>query len=184
MDEPLDIDLRPFAPGDIDALYFLLRRCSPPEAAPAFGALLSTLLAPDTAAVVAELPGEVPPRLVGALVVHGAPWQAQAEVVGLLVHPDLRRQGLGRALMRWADRFARGFGWRQVTVLIAADDAGGAAFLAALGFAPLTESAAGVPRAPDGAPTPGPGTDTAAPWLPDGAPADRWRLTLDEDETP
>ena len=178
----MDIRIRPFAPADLDALYFLLRRCSPPEATPPFSLLLSTLLVQDVAAVVAELPDEVPPRLLGALVMQGAPWRAQAQVLGLLVHPNVRRQGLGRALMRWAERFARGCGWRQVIVCIADGDAAGAGFLAALGFAVVTETAARPPAAPDHPPAEPTRTDEGVSWLPEGTPVDLWRLTLDAAE--
>jgi GNAT superfamily N-acetyltransferase len=132
---PVELDIRHFMPGDIDALHFLLGDALPTAARPRFADLVSLLLAEDVAAMVAAVADVATVQLAGALVLRGDAAQSRVVVHLVAVHPDYRRLGLGRRLMTRALAVARGNGWSSV-ICPAGNAPAAAAFFLAMGFAP------------------------------------------------
>lgn len=130
----MELRIREFRKGDMDALYFLNQRCHPPERRPRYARILDTLLDRDVAALVAEEVTAELSRLIGGLIVQGDPWNQRLFIVSLLVDADYRRLGIARRLLGWAERLGEGFRCRTLLVPLEAGNADGAAFLAAQGF--------------------------------------------------
>lgn len=130
----MEVSFREFRRGDIDALFYLDERCYPPDDRIVYHQLVSTLLAPEVAAVVAEATEWRDPGVVAALIVRSEPEQARLNVVSLMVEPALQRRGLGRRLLRLGQALGRAQGLTALAVPVAAGNEGAAAFLAACGL--------------------------------------------------
>lgn len=65
------------------------------------------------------------------------PGATEADVQTLAVSPDVRRMGLGRALMHALLRHARSAGVRDVFLEVRADNSGAQALYTSLGFVPI-----------------------------------------------
>jgi ribosomal protein S18 acetylase RimI-like enzyme len=128
--------IREFQADDIDGLFFLEQRCFEPPFAMDYPQLRALLKDPAIATlVIVGQAGDVP-RMVGALLVRREPAQARLVMISLLVDPDYRRLGLGGRLAHWAQRAAAAAGLASVAMPVEAENAAGAAFLLAQGFAP------------------------------------------------
>jgi len=82
-----------------------------------------------SALFVAEADGGV---ILGALIAGWDGWRGN--MYRLAVHPDHRRQGIGRRLLDAGEAHLRGLGTRRVTVLVAHDDAVAGPFWDAAGY--------------------------------------------------
>lgn len=134
--------IRPFQPDDMDPLYFLDQRCTPPGERLAYGRLLTALLEREVLAVVAVEEMEARPQpLLGSLIVRGDPARGALTVLMLMVDPQYRRLGIARRLMGWAGRLGQGQSLREIAAIEEGEQA--AAFLQALGFLRTEEVAPG-----------------------------------------
>ncbi len=131
----MEIVIRPFRPEDMDACYFLDRRCYPPEMQIEYGRMYRTMLdGRVTALVAAEDMEEQAAPIVGCLLLRGDEALGELTLLALTVDPDFRRLGLARRLLDWAVRLGEGSGFR---VLCAAEETPTAelrGFLEAVGF--------------------------------------------------
>ena len=135
----MELLFRPFKPEDMDGLYFLDQRCHDEPRRTPYGKFLDTLLEKDVAAVVtleagADAGEEAGLGMIAALIVRSNPWKSRLEVLYLAVHPELRRAGIARRLVGWAEKFGRGAGFRELAIAEECDSAETAAVMAALGF--------------------------------------------------
>jgi ribosomal protein S18 acetylase RimI-like enzyme len=77
-------------------------------------------------------------QLAGLLVLHSEPTPSsptvQAEITELCVHPAMRRQGVGRALVDTAVAFCRARGHSEILICVDPANTTGLAFYQALGF--------------------------------------------------
>lgn len=135
------LTIREFQADDIDGLFFLEQQCYPPPLAMSYPQLRALLKEPGIAALVIVGEDGGRPRMVGVLTVKPEPPQSRLVVVSLMVDPEYRRAGLGRRLAERARRAARTLGLSQVAVPLEAGNDAGAAFLRALGFVPVEDSA-------------------------------------------
>jgi GNAT superfamily N-acetyltransferase len=140
---PPGLTIAPFAPRWLDPCQRLLGELSEWFAPPAMASYAADL--GRYASWVATVPGEAGSVLVGCLTLT-APQATAFEVHLLAVARDRHRHGIGRALLRVAERFARraGAGFLQVKTLgpSSADPfyVRSRAFYLGLGYAPLFES--------------------------------------------
>jgi len=135
----LEVFIRNFSPGDLDALFVLDFRCYPPPYRFGYQQLLLTLQDRNVSAMVIE--NEMGADLIGGLILRSEPSRRRVVVVSLMVEPEFRRLGLGGRLLERAVRLARAASWEAVVVPMEQSNAAGAAFLAAGGFQPELESA-------------------------------------------
>jgi GNAT superfamily N-acetyltransferase len=147
----VDVVFRDFRRADLDPLYFLARRCSGGSGRFAYHRLLSALLAEGAGALVIDCADAGHAGLAGALLVRNESAARRLEISALMVAEDFRRMGLGRRLLAWAERVARGNGAAELVVPLEAECPQGAAFLAAHGF---EDTGIAAPHFPD----PGSGT--------------------------
>src|SRR5262249_6173740 len=100
---PLTPVLRGFQPEDFEALYRLDQLCFEEEIAYSRDDLAGFLSIPSAEGVVAERDGEIAGFSLGYL-----SRSRVAHIVTLDVHPESRREGLGRALLEeLLERFSR-----------------------------------------------------------------------------
>ena len=133
-DVEVELRIREFRKGDMDALFFLNERCLAPTRRATYRELLDTLLDRDVGSLVAEEVAEGYSRLVAGLVVQGDPWNSRLFILALMVDAEYRRLGIARRLLAWAERFGRGFNCTSLLLPLEAGNAEGQAFLAAAGF--------------------------------------------------
>jgi GNAT superfamily N-acetyltransferase len=123
------VTIRSATPADVPSVLALWRRERSAAA-----------LMPDTeeallraietgALLVAELDG----RLAGTLIAGFDGWRGN--LYRLVVEPDYRRRGIGRALVRGGEDRLRELGAPRVTALVGAGEPDAAAFWAATGYA-------------------------------------------------
>ena len=113
----LEIVLRPFAPDDMDGFYFLHRHCHDSERRIAYGRMLNTMLEKDiTAIVAAEAQPGLSETITGAMIIRSEPWHGRLNLLVLMVHPALRRLGIARRLVSWAERIGCGSGFRELAI--------------------------------------------------------------------
>lgn len=130
----MELLFRPFDPEDMDALFFLHQRCHGDAEPVPYGQLVSTLLQPETSAVVAgEADADRGTRLVAAMVLRPDTPAGRLRVLALMVDPPLRRRGIARKLLAWAERLGRGR-FAELAVGLEADLPAARAFLEAGGF--------------------------------------------------
>jgi len=135
------LTIREFRLEDIDGLFILEQRCYDGTLAMTYPQL-RTLLKDSgiaTLVVVGETDGK--PRMAGALIVKREAEAQRMMVVSLMVDPDYRRLGLGARLAGWSVRLAAAAGLPAVALPLEAENAPGAAFLRAQGFAPAESGA-------------------------------------------
>ena len=97
----MEVLIRPFRPGDLDALFVLDYRCYAAPYRFGYQQLLRTLQDRDVSAIVIE--GEAQDELIGGLIVRSDRARKQVTVISLMVESDYRRLGLAR-------------GWRELRV--------------------------------------------------------------------
>jgi GNAT superfamily N-acetyltransferase len=78
--------------------------------------------------------GDAESAVVAALLVKHDSAAQRLVVLCVMVDPSFRRFGLGRRLMGWAERMARGQGFSELLAPLESGNADGAALLAGLGF--------------------------------------------------
>ena len=116
----MEIVIRPFRPEDMDACFFLDRRCHPPELQIEYSRMYRTMLdGRVTALVAAEDMEEQAAPIIGCLVLRGDEELGDLTLLALTVDPDFRRLGLARRLLDWAVRLGEGSDFR---VLCAAEE--------------------------------------------------------------
>jgi L-amino acid N-acyltransferase YncA len=132
-----EIEIRPLTAADARALQAFFSRV--PEGDRTFfredvladGVIDRWLLEPTTRRYLA-IAGE---RIVGSLaIVPGVAWSAHVGEVRIIVDPDERRRGVGRALARQAIVEATGLGLSKLVVEVAAEQPATVAMFNALGF--------------------------------------------------
>lgn len=157
----MEVTIRPFRPEDLDGLFVLDYRCYARAFRFGYQQLLLTLQQPEVTALVIE--GAAEGDIVGGLIVRGEPDVRRASVVSLMIAPELRRNGLGARLLDWVRGYARRSGWEAVVVPLERENAVGAAFLSAQGFAD---------------------TGTAQPYFASPQAGTVWRLAVEEERDP
>lgn len=121
-------DLRSAVPGDIPHVLAFWRECAEPTSTDT-AAALTRLLRRDTGAlVVAESSG----RIVGSVVAGWDGWRGS--VYRLAVAPSHRRRGLGRRLLREAERRLADLGATRVHAIVIGTDERVVAFWEATGW--------------------------------------------------
>ncbi len=128
----MEVLIRPFRAGDLDALFVLDYRCYAAPYRFGYQQLLRTLQDRNVSAIVIE--GEAQDRLIGGLIVRSDPARKQITVISLMVESDYRRLGLARRLVAWAEGLARSNQWEAIVVPLERGNEAGAAFLNATGF--------------------------------------------------
>jgi ribosomal protein S18 acetylase RimI-like enzyme len=141
----MEILIRPFAPTDIDRLYFLDRRCHEEGQRVAFGRWISALVERDVSALVAVEATEARPEpMLGCLVVQAEQWRGVIKVLALMVDPEFRRLGIARRLLDWASRLGTGLKMREISLLQESEDEALMGLLNGLGFRRTQELAQGL----------------------------------------
>ncbi len=113
-----DLTIRPYADGDEDALFELMKDWSEDYAFPraTFDASLKALIARDADDLVVAYRGK---RLVGyaqTVVCHFLGFEPSIEVLQLLVAQDARSGGIGARIMDYVENLARRRGFRKVNL--------------------------------------------------------------------
>ncbi len=122
------MNLRPVVPTDVELLAALHRFGPPPPwDADSFAGLLAT------PRIYGFLAGEAEPE--GFVLCRVA--ADEAEILTIVVAPERRRNGVGRALVEAAEAVAREHGAATMFLEVATDNAPARAFYAALGFDPV-----------------------------------------------
>ena len=136
----MEIVIRPFRPEDMDACFFLDRRCHPPEFQIDYGRMYRTLLdGRVTALVAAEDMKEQAAPIVGYLVLRGDEELGDLTLLALTVDPDFRRLGLARRLLDWAVRLGQSSDFRVISAAEEAPTEELRGFLEAVGFRSIGE---------------------------------------------
>jgi [ribosomal protein S18]-alanine N-acetyltransferase len=126
------IRLRPIEAKDLPALLQLDARCFPPQISYSRAELEYFVRHPRSTTTIAEAGGEV----AGFCIVD---WKLESgrkvgHFITIDVAPELRRQGLGRLLMRDGEARLAGMGCLAVTLEVAANNSGAQDFYAHLGY--------------------------------------------------
>ncbi len=121
---------RSLAPGDADLVAALHRVCFKEELSAAAVRLM--LRVPATWGVLAYGDDRHEPEPIGYCIVRGAGDEAEILNIGIL--PDLRRHGLGRALLRAVLREADGRGTARLFLEVADDNPAGQRLYSGEGF--------------------------------------------------
>ena len=130
-----EILLRPVADGDAEVLAFLLGAlgypCTPDDARGRVATLRGDV---QQRLLLAERGGE-PCGLLGLDLPYSLPLGARvARITALVVHPDARRHGVGRHLLREAERIARREGATRLEITSATHRTEAHTFYRACGF--------------------------------------------------
>jgi ribosomal protein S18 acetylase RimI-like enzyme len=124
-----EVAIRACRPDEIDEVLELWRVAESPESIGADPGGVANLLRHDSEAlVVAELDG----RIVGTLILGWDGWRAN--LYRLAVLPDMRRNGIARALVRTAESRLRIRGMRKCSAIVLSDNDRAVAFWEAVGY--------------------------------------------------
>jgi len=121
--------------ADVPALLALWEVAAENESRPSdTAAMVDALLARDPeACTVAEVEG----RIVGSLISGWDGWRAH--LYRLAVHPDVRREGIGRLLLEQAETRLRALGATRIDAMVLEGNELGQTIWRAAGFAPQPE---------------------------------------------
>lgn len=138
--ETEELTVREFRADDVDGLFFLEQRCYSPPFSMTYPQLRALLKDAGTATLVVVGRVGDAPRMVAAMIVKPETERQRLMVISLMVDPDYRRLGLGRLLAERARQVAAALALPTVATPVEAENAGGGAFLQALGFAPAAQA--------------------------------------------
>jgi ribosomal-protein-alanine N-acetyltransferase len=128
--------IRPFRLADLPELVRLDRCCFPHSIAYDRFEMLHQLTSPGHFSLLA-VPGDGGnPSLLGFIIAAAASPGRSGQIVTLDVHPDFRRQGIGRQLMAAAEQRLAGSGHPAVRLQVAVDNTGARKFYRGLGYHP------------------------------------------------
>jgi ribosomal-protein-alanine N-acetyltransferase len=128
--------LRPFRIDDLRDLVRLDRRCFSPAIAYDRFEMFYHLTAPGHSAILAVPLEGRPPALLGFVILAAGPAGRKGQIVTLDVNPDHRRCGIGRLLLRTAERHLAESGNREVRLQVAVDNTTAREFYEGLGYEP------------------------------------------------
>jgi len=126
------VKLRPFEEKDLPALLHLDARCFPPQISYSRAELQYFVRHPRSTTTIAEAGGQI----AGFCVVD---WKLESgrkvgHFITIDVAPELRRNGLGRLLMRAGEADSTGMGCIAMTLEVATNNGGARAFYEHLGY--------------------------------------------------
>lgn len=125
-----DVTIRECRPDEADAVLRLwIEAGATPSPTDTAGHLRRAIGAGTAVVLVAEVSG----RVVGSVIGGFDGWRGN--LYRLAVHPDHRRRGVARALVREAERRLVEHGAARVTALVELDHAGATSFWQAVGYA-------------------------------------------------
>ena len=130
----MEVLIRPFRPPDWDGLFFLDQACFVPPYRLEYPRLRGLVQDPTVIVLVAEAQEGDESGLVGGMLVKLEKEAGRLVLIAIMIDPGFRRVGLGRRLMGWAHRIARANTLDLLLAPLEAENEGGAAFLASLGF--------------------------------------------------
>jgi ribosomal protein S18 acetylase RimI-like enzyme len=129
-----DLQIRTGTRADLEAVLALWQRAALPEGTTDTLPALSRLLEVDPQALlVADAAG----TLLGSVIAAFDGWRGS--FYRIAVHPEHRRRGLGRRLVREGERRLLDGGALRIGAIVSAGEAGALGFWRALGYAPEAE---------------------------------------------
>ena len=122
---------------------FLIRECQPEEAAALLALWQAAGTSPSVTDTIADVRGaiesqasvvvaEADSRIVGSLIAAFDGWRGN--MYRIAVHPDYRRRGIGRALVREGERCLAERGVKRITALVEEKYPWAVAFWASVGY--------------------------------------------------
>jgi ribosomal protein S18 acetylase RimI-like enzyme len=132
--EALMVTIRPMEEGDLPSVTALMTQLGYPSTLEAITRRYRFIVADDACALTV---GEVGGAVAGWVYVRGVLLledDKRAEVWGLVVDEQRRRQRIGEALMRWAEQWARDAGYREVCLRSNVTRTGAHAFYRRIGY--------------------------------------------------
>jgi ribosomal protein S18 acetylase RimI-like enzyme len=132
--EALMVTIRPMEEGDLPSVTALMMQLGYPSTLEAITCRYRAIVADDGCALYV---GQVGGAVVGWVYVRGVLLledDARAEVWGLVVDEERRRQRIGEALMRRAEQWARDAGYREVRLRSNVTRTGAHAFYRRIGY--------------------------------------------------